>query len=441
MMTSEPVLAVGILDGVPEITGIFHGPFLTGAGETHSGAFTARGGSDGVTLTDDRGAVRAQAQELSFSPATDGRFEIRDVTIGIQFHWERKEHQTFEGRLRLVARSDGMITLVNDIALEQYLTSVISSEMSAASSLEFLRAHAITSRSWLVAMLEHRKASAEPDGRLESPGRIVRWYDREDHEAFDVCADDHCQRYQGVSKIVSPVAAEAVASTRGIFLVHENRVCDARFYKACGGRTEEFSNAWEDKPVPYLVSVTDAPEEVPPIADENAARRWIESTPPSFCNTRDPSLLTKILPSFDQETTDFFRWTVDYGREELEEIIRHKSGIDFGDLLGLEPVVRGPSGRIVHLRIVGSRRSVTVGKELEIRKWLSKSHLYSSAFVVRTTGASGKPPERFVLLGAGWGHGVGLCQIGAAVMAERGHPAEAIVKHYFRNAQLQKLYS
>jgi stage II sporulation protein D len=442
MTRSEPVLAVGILDGVPNVSGAFHGQFRTETGETLSGSFTASAGPDGITVADEHGTVRARGAELQFSGPADARFEIRDVTIGIQFHWERKERQIFEGRLRLVARRDGSLTVINDIALERYLASVISSEMSAESSLEFLRAHAITSRSWLVAMLDRRGSSASPKaaGRVETVDRIVRWYDREDHDSFDVCADDHCQRYQGVSKIVSAVAIEAVASTRGIFLVHESEVCDARFYKCCGGRTEEFPNAWEDKPVPYLQSVTDAPTEGPPLADESAARRWIETIPPAYCNTSDPHLLKRILPSFDQETTDFYRWTVDYARRELEEILQRKSGIDFGDLLGLEPVVRGPSGRIVELRIRGSKRSVVVGKELEIRKWLSKSHLYSSAFIVLPTGPLGKAPERFLLRGAGWGHGVGLCQIGAAVMAERGFPAEAIVKHYFRSAELKKLY-
>lgn len=443
MMSSEPVLAVGILEGVPEIRCTFHTPYRTDDGTTVKGAFSARIGPDGISLRDEKGELHGRGSTLRFVGSPEARFEIRDVTIGIQFHWERKEDQIFEGDLRLAARPDGSITVINDIALERYLTSVISSEMSAEASLEFLRAHAITSRSWLVAMLDHRAEAARDRnaGRIESPDRVVRWYDREDHDLFDVCADDHCQRYQGVTKILSTVAGEAVASTRGVFLVSAGRVCDARFYKACGGRTEEFHNAWEDRMVPYLQSVSDGPDEVPPITNEEAARRWIDSAPPSYCNTRDPKLLSKILPSFDQETTDFFRWRVEYERTELEDLLRRKSGIDVGDVLSLEPIVRGPSGRIVHLKIVGRKRSVTVGKELEIRKWLSPSHLYSSAFTVETIGNPGAAPERFILHGAGWGHGVGLCQIGAAVMAERGSSAESIVQHYFRSAELKKLYS
>jgi len=442
MMTSEPVLAVGVIDGVPEVRGVLHGSFRTESGDSVTGAFTARASAEDLRLAvEPVGTLRARG-ELKLSPLGEARAQILNVTIGVQFHWERTEAQTFQGAVRFRRRPDATLTLINDIALEQYLTSVISSEMSAESSLEFLRAHAITSRSWLVAMLDRRDdpLAQGKAGRIESPELIVRWYDRQDHDAFDVCADDHCQRYQGLTKIVSPVAAEAVASTRGVFLVHGGRVCDARFFKACGGRTEEFQNAWEDRPLAYLRSVTDGPGELGPVSEETSARRWIESSPEAFCNTRDARLLKKILPSFDQETTDFFRWKVDYSRTELEVIIRQRSQIDFGDLLDLVPIQRGPSGRITRLKIVGRKRTVTVGKELEIRKWLSRSHLYSSAFIVGKVGPAGSPPERFVLRGAGWGHGVGLCQIGAAVMAERGYTAESIVKHYFRTAELTKLY-
>jgi peptidoglycan hydrolase-like amidase len=269
---------------------------------------------------------------------------------------------------------------------------------------------------------------------------IVRWYTREDHEDFDVCADDHCQRYHGVTKIISAAATEAVEATRGVFLVYDEEVCDARFYKACGGLTEDFASAWEERAIPYLRSVTDAPGTFTPIVSEEEMREWLEHPPAAFCDTHDPEILRQILPSFDQETTDFFRWTVRYSSEELDALVARKSGIEFGRIRALEPVRRGPSGRLTALRIVGSRRTVTVGKELEIRRWLSPSHLYSSAFIVDTTpGADGFPAE-FRLTGAGWGHGVGLCQIGAAVMATQGATPEAIVLHYFPDASLRRLY-
>jgi len=280
----------------------------------------------------------------------------------------------------------------------------------------------------------------KPPGGPDAAGEIVRWYTREDHDLYDVCADDHCQRYQGITKILSAVALEAVASTHGSFLVHDGAICDARFYKACGGLTEEFQNAWEDVKVPYLTSLADAPVSHPPIQNERGAEHWIRSNPEAYCNTTDPKILRQILPSFDLETTDFFRWKVEYSREELEKIIREKSGFDFGTLMDLVPLVRGPSGRMVKLKVVGSKRTIVVGKDLEIRRWLSPSHLYSSAFVVDTQRDNGGTPLRFLLSGAGWGHGVGLCQIGAAVMAIRGFGADQIVRHYFRGAEVQKLY-
>jgi len=328
--------------------------------------------------------------------------------------------------------------------VEQYLKSVIASEMSATAPIELLRAHAITSRSWLVAMLERQKTLGNAGGPArrgrETEEEIVRWYDREDHRFFDVCADDHCQRYHGVTKIISPKAAEAVQDTRGVFLVHGGAICDARYSKSCGERSEVFATAWEGVTVPYLATISDAAVEHPPVTSEEAAEKWVRSAPEAYCNTTDGNILRQVLPSFDQETTDFYRWTVSYTQEELSGLLLKRSGLDFGEIRRLEPLQRGPSGRIVRLRIVGSRRTVVVGKELEIRRWLSSSHLYSSAFVVQHEGGAGEVPARFTLRGAGWGHGVGFCQIGAAVMAARGFKAEQIVKHYFRGAELEKLY-
>jgi SpoIID/LytB domain protein len=366
------------------------------------------------------------------------------VTIGINFHWERKEDQTFQGNVRFVATPDGSMTVINEIGVEDYLQSVISSEMSAEAPFELLRAHAITSRSWLVAML-HKQAQAKSVGipklrSQETETEIVRWYDREDHLLFNVCADDHCQRYQGISKIISENATKAIEDTRGVVLVHHDEVCDARFYKACGGLTENFENAWEDMAVPYLRSVSDSGRSYSGKCAEPEARDWILSSPEAYCNTNDVAILKQILPSFDQETTDFFRWRVDYQREELERIVHSRSGIDFGTIMALVPLQRGPSARITKLKIVGTKKTMIVGKELEIRRWLSKSHLYSSAFVVDAERDTTGLPTRFTLYGAGWGHGVGLCQIGAAVMAANGKRAEEIVLHYFSGASVQKLY-
>jgi peptidoglycan hydrolase-like amidase len=333
---------------------------------------------------------------------------------------------------------------MNEVPLEQYLASVISSEMSATAPEALLEAHAITSRSWLVAMLERSRTVRRPTASVtpitQDTSVVERWYTREDHDVFDVCADDHCQRYQGITRIISPGVRTAIESTRGVFLIYADAVCDARFYKACGGRTECFEHAWENTPVPYLISVADTPQPIPPLASEADAEAWILSWPDAFCNTQDPDVIRQILPSYDQETRDFFRWTVSYTRQELEDLIRQRGGVDVGTLLDLQPLARGPSGRLYRLRIVGSQRTLTIGKELEIRKWLSPSHLYSSAFVVRVERGGDTIPVRFTLHGAGWGHGVGLCQIGAAVMAVRGYSAEAIVQHYFPGALLRKVY-
>jgi SpoIID/LytB domain protein len=443
MITAEPTINVGVVEGYAEIRGLFNEQFsISGSGPV-TGQFSVRLKGEVLVLEDRAGAEVARGAEIRCHGEKGSTFVLRDVTIGVKFHWERKEDQTFEGDVKFVRRNDGTLTAINVIPLEAYLRSVISSEMSAEAPLEFLRAHAITSRSWLVAMLERSAMQVDlpkPPGGRDAAGEIIRWYTREDHDLYDVCADDHCQRYQGITKILSAVAIEAVASTHGTFLVNDGTICDARFYKACGGLTEEFQNAWEDVQVPYLRSIADAPVNHPPVEDERGAEHWILSNPEAYCNTSDLQILRQILPSFDLETTDFFRWKVEYAREELEKIIREKSGFDFGILMDLVPLVRGPSGRMVKLRVVGSKRTIVVGKDLEIRRWLSPSHLYSSAFVVDVQRDKDGRPIRFLLRGAGWGHGVGLCQIGAAVMAIRGFEANQIVRHYFRGAEVQKLY-
>ncbi len=442
MIAREPVLRVGIMEGCRTVAGAFLDAYTSDGGTAHRGEFRATAANGRVVMQAADGTLLAEGTDVRWRAPENGRFLLREVTIGVKFHWERKEDQTFEGDVRLLATADDAITVVNDIGLEAYLKSVISSEMSAASPIELLKAHAITSRSWLAAMLE-REEQYRASGRPTHHGsvtdeEVVRWYDREDHRLFDVCADDHCQRYQGISKVISAAAEEAVRETRGMFLVYGDRICDARFYKACGGLTENFENAWEDTPVPYLTSVADGPEPFRPVLSEADAERWILSAPPAYCNTTDPAVIRQILPAFDQETVHFFRWTLRYEAGELSEILREKTGIDFGVVQELVPLRRGPSGRIVRLRIVGSRRSMVVGKELEIRRWLSRSHLYSSAFVVRKEEEKGG--ARFALHGAGWGHGVGLCQIGAAIMATQGKAADEIVRHYFRGAGVRTLY-
>lgn len=444
MISQEPVIKVGIFEHERRVAGLFHGTFDLRNSTSIEGEFHVGNDAGVLVLFDSRDKEVMRGKELVCRSRGGGTFTLRNVTIGISFHWERKEDQTFEGDLRLLPRDDGTITAVNEIGVEPYLKSVISSEMSAEAPVELLRAHAITSRSWLVAMLERQQKGKNigvPSQRsFQTESELIRWYDREDHTLFDVCADDHCQRYQGISKILSAAANDAVEATRGTFLVSHHEICDARFYKACGGLTEQFENAWEDTPVPYLGTISDAPIHYPPLKTEEEARRWILSFPGAYCNTTDGKVLRQILPSFDQETTDFFRWKVEYGREDLERLISTKSGTDFGTLMDLVPIQRGPSGRLVKLKIVGSAKTLTVGKELEIRRWLSKSHLYSSAFVVDAERDAEGVPVRFVLHGAGWGHGVGLCQIGAAVMAAQGKKADEIVEHYFTGAKLEKLY-
>ena len=444
MIDQEPLLSVGIYEREAETRGILNGRFRLPDNTALSGEFCVRPSQGRLVLLGKDGQELARAMEIRLVPEGNATFTLRGVTIGINFHWERKEDQTFEGVLRLRLNSDGTVTAINDAGVEQYLKSVISSEMSAEAPLELLRAHAITSRSWLVAMLERQKRLKHVGGPArhgrENAEEIVRWYDREDHQHYDVCADDHCQRYQGITKIISKTAEQAVQNTRGVFLVYAGEICDARYSKSCGGRSEVFQSAWENLAVPYLPTVSDAAVEHPIIRSEADSERWMNASPEAYCNTTDGSILRQVLPSFDQETTDFYRWKVTYTQEELTALLQKRSGIDFGAIRQLQPLLRGPSGRIVRLRIDGSRRTVVVGKELEIRRWLSASHLYSSAFIVRTEPGPQDIPARFTLHGAGWGHGVGFCQIGAAVMAAKGFQAETIVKHYFRGADLKTVY-
>jgi stage II sporulation protein D len=397
-------VSVGLIEGQSAVELELTGKFIDGSGKPYPPA-RYRFGSE-VTLT----------------PSDPGScaFALDDVTIGIGFHWERKERQAFRGAVRLVKREAGL-TVINDVSLEEYVTSVISSEMSASCPAELLKAHAVISRSWL----RFPKENPSPSRRAQRQGldshEILRWYGREAHADFDVCADDHCQRYQGITKAFSPAAAGAVRATAGEFLRYNGAICDARFSKSCGGITERYATAWEDQDIPYLESVYDGPAQPPSCSSE----AWIRSNPPAYCNTNDSELLSRVLPGFDQETRDFYRWRVAYTAEELGDLIRSRLDLELGPIRDLEALARGPSGRIYRLKITGERDCIIIGKELEIRRALSRTHLYSSAFVVD------KESGRFVLSGAGWGHGVGLCQIGAAVMANRGKTYTEILKHYY----------
>ena len=435
-MKQQPKITVGIVDGRTEINLCLNGSFRGGPFGYLSNRLSARSEEGMIVLLDAAHREIHRSPSIRLTPEEASTFSLSNVTIGKQFHWERREDQTFQGDLMFRLREDGTIAVINEIPLEDYLTSVISSEMNADSPMEFLKAHAILSRSWLLAAVNEKKKTNQtstPTTSITEDG-VIRWYDREDHGLFDVCADDHCQRYQGLTKIVSQQAEEAIRETHGRVITYQGEICDARYSKCCGGLTEEFATAWDDQRVPYLDSISDATISHQPIRTEEEAQRWMLSAPPTYCNTEDKALLDKVLPDFDRETKNFFRWTVDYRQEELEEILREKSGFDFGTLQDIVPLRRGPSARIFWLRIVGAKKSMVVGKELEIRRWLSRSHLYSSAFVV--TFEAG----RVIFHGAGWGHGVGLCQIGAAVMATRGFSAEEILKHYFRGVEIKRVY-
>lgn len=389
-MERERIVSVGIVRA-ETLRVVFHAPYRCGEAQVE--------GEHAFTLADVGCVFTPQDEEASFT--------LKDVTIGIGFHWERREEQTFSGALRL-QEEEGMLRAVNVLPVETYLTSVISSEMSANASLELLKAHAVISRSWLLRMMDNPRVGHSTHEQ-KTEGSIIRWYDSQSHTGFDVCADDHCQRYQGITRQTNPNVVKAIEATRGEVLTFEGKICDARFSKCCGGMTEVFESCWENILHPYLVA-----------------------KPDPYCNTSDPKVLRQVLNGYDQETHDFYRWTVHYTTEELSELIHRKSGIDFGKILDLKAMHRGPSERIVMLTIEGEKRTLTVGKELEIRKWLSESHLYSSAFTVEKTS------DGFTLHGRGWGHGVGLCQIGAAVMGDQGIPYTDILAFYYPHTELTR---
>ena len=437
----EPEVKVGIVSG-QKIHFSLNKPYLA-KGETVIGEQEVEFSEGGVLWNGN------QYSSLTFHPqSADASFSLSDVTIGVNFHWERKETQTFLGTLRFVVESD-KICAINELPVEKYLESVISSEMSATSSLELLKAHAVISRSWLLAQMKKRRDVAESGNNFFSftkkEDMLIRWYDREDHTIFDVCADDHCQRYQGITKETSPHVAEAIRQTKGQVLLDGDEICDARFSKCCGGLTEEFQYCWEDTPKNYLTAVRDIAlgieSTLPNLTNEEEAEKWIRFNPPAFCNTQDKRILSQVLNDYDQETVDFYRWKVTLTQEKLQQLIADRLKMDLGSVLDMKSVERGTSGRISKLQIIGTKKTFTIGKELEIRRTLSDSHLLSSAFIVDKYDIDEQGvPQRFELIGAGWGHGVGLCQIGAAVMGEEGYLYDAILLHYYQGAEIKKLY-
>ena len=445
----EPKVSVCVLEA-PQVEFTLHGRFL----------------AKGLDVTDHQQVVYADGcvswngtlyQELTFEPLEKTTcVEIHNVKIGINFHWERTENQRFNGKLRLIA-NDGKICAINLLPVEDYLKSVISSEMKATSSLQLLKAHAVISRSWLLAQMDKRKKmQADKQNNTffafhKNNDSLIRWYDREDHILFDVCADDHCQRYQGITRADNPTVKEAVDATRGQILSYNDEICDARFSKCCGGVMERFSACWEDKDMPYLAVKRDliahgnAPVELPDLSDEQQAEEWILSQPEAFCNTQNKEVLSQVLNTYDQETTDFYRWRMEYTQRQLSELISARLKMDFGDIIDLIPLQRGGSGRITLLKIVGTKNTFSIGKELEIRRTLSRTHLLSSAFVVEKIYKNPQPKEgevplRFIIHGAGWGHGVGLCQIGAAVMGDQGYKYDQILHHYYPGTEIERMY-
>lgn len=444
----EPNVSVAIMTD-EQISFELHGEFMCSCKKIKcSGTYVA-------TVIDDKIAIVKGSESSTvdnntiFSPSDLGSesFRLKGVLIGKQFHWQKKENQVFLGSLKLMIE-DGLITAINVIPVEYYLESVISSEMNATSSPELLKAHAIISRSWLLAQMEKRKGINSSDQKYEAiiktEDELIKWYDREDHDSFDVCADDHCQRYQGITKMYAHNAQDAVAKTHGIVLKYNNQICDTRFSKSCGGISESFENVWEPVEHPYLESINDYKFENEnyelDLREEQAAKKWIMDNPHAFCNTNNEKILSQVLIDYDRKTTDFYRWKVEYSQNELADLINLKSGFDFGKIIDLVPIERGYSGRLIKLKIIGTKKSLTIGKELEIRKMLSKNHLYSSAIVITKLNVVDGIPQTFILTGAGWGHGVGLCQIGAAVMGEMGFSFDEILLHYFKGATIKKIY-
>jgi len=437
----EPKIKVGICLGTKITINLLNEYYIKNIGILLYGRYNALISNDIITIFDSGDNVIYSNKEISILPSKQDKntFEIEDVTIGIDFHWEKKENQRFCGDLDLIIE-DNNVSAINNVKIEKYLVSVISSEMNANASEEYLKTHAIISRSWVLSRIDadkQKKFNFE-----DTDTKRIKWYGREEHSNFDVCADDHCQRYQGITRASTNNVINAIEATKGTVLYSNNEICDARFSKCCGGVSEDFENVWEDEKVEYLTAIKDSASNQIKIdlTNEEKAKEWIKTTPDAFCNITDSNLLSTVLNDYDVTTTNFYRWHICYSQKEISEIIKERSGIDFGQVIKLTPLKRGRSGRIYELEVVGTKKTYIFGKELEIRKVLSKSHLYSSAFVIEYGEYDNNIPNQINIYGAGWGHGVGLCQIGAVKMIEEGYNHEKVLKHYFKGAELKKIY-
>ncbi|MDR1984945.1 MAG: SpoIID/LytB domain-containing protein [Prevotellaceae bacterium] len=444
-MNNEPKIRIGILNET-KVQFHLYGNYKTLQGDILSNLCVAEICENDISISNEDGKKVHIANFETLEPVTekDSFFELIDVTIGVEFHWQRKENQKFKGSLQFIIENE-KITAVNVINIEDYLTCVISAEMSATSSMELLKAHAVISRGWLLAQIRKgEKINQNKTGYksiTENETEYIRWWDREDHVNFDVCADDHCQRYQGITRANTQYVTDAIATTRGMVLTFDGEICDARFSKSCGGVMEKFENTWEPVEHPYLQGLADTDDETAiDLTIEENAEKWILTTPPAFCNTHDKMILSQVLNDYDQETNDFYRWKVEYTQAEISELAHQRSGFDFGEIIDIIPIQRGASGRIIKLKIIGTKLIKIIGKELMIRRTFSKTHLYSSAFIVEKENEQNGIPQKFTFIGAGWGHGVGLCQIGAAVMGAKGYSYDKILTHYFPKSKLEKLY-
>jgi SpoIID/LytB domain protein len=446
IVVKDPLISVGIM--IAE--GAFHfrliGPYKIDIGTRLSpGPYMVRMDGGRASLLDRGGGVILEDDAIRLVPTGPGgsRLVLRDVPLGRGFHWEQQRDLAFQGEFRFNPSDKGLIQVINRLPLEMYLKSVVESEMSSTAPTEFLKAHAVISRSWALRRVRRESpavSSFVSPGDLAEEGTIIRWTSEEIHHGFDVCADDHCQRYYGIMTETGSAPQRAVHETRGEVLTYEGEICDTRYSKCCGGMTEDFRTAWEDRDVPYLRALPDN-EDLPPdfrfpLSVEENARAWITGLPDAFCGIRNPEIMAEVLSPVDQSTPGFYRWIVVYSQEKISAIIRAKTGVDLGSIRDIVPLERGASGRIARLRIMGTGRTLTVGKELEIRRALSPSHLYSSAFTIQREPGRGGIPRRFRFVGAGWGHGVGLCQIGAAAMAVRGRTYHEILQHYFPGTRL-----
>ena len=443
-MEKEPKIKVGILNET-KVEFCLHGKYKNNKGDVLSDLYVAEICENNILISNAAGEKVQLANFETLEPVEETSFfELIDVTIGVDFHWQRKENQQFKGALQFIIENE-KITAVNVINIEDYLTCVISAEMSATSSMELLKAHAVISRGWLLAQIRKgeqiNKNKTNYKSINETENEYIRWWDREDHTNFDVCADDHCQRYQGITRASTQYVVDAIEATRGNVLMFNDEICDARFSKSCGGVMEEFQNAWEPIKYEYLQGLADTEDEKAiDLTIEENAEKWIRTSPASFCNTQDKTILSQVLNDYDQETSDFYRWKVEYTQAEISELAYRRSGFDFGEIIDLVPLERGTSGRITKLKVFGTKLVKTIGKELMIRRTFSNSHLYSSAFVIDKEDTKDGIPQKLTLVGAGWGHGVGLCQIGAAVMGAKGYKYDKILAHYFPKSKLEKLY-